>query len=97
MLGLPFSLHVRRPVGEELLSDEAARYRSRDVDCGFTEGVVGTMWSISDKLCAGRGKGRVRATVSGTLHGRIVGRLRGGLRESGDASFVTRPDPCRSF
>ena len=90
--GLAFLSACQTAMGEERLADEAIHIAAGMLFAGF-EGVVGTMWSISDKLAPGvardvyeqlfrNGTRPDHREAARALHGAI-----GRLRDSGKASF----------
>ena len=92
--GLAFLSACQTATGEERLSDEAIHVAAGMLFAGYG-GVVGTMWSISDKLAPvvakdvyeqlfGNGTRPDYREAARALHGAI-----GRLRDSPEASFVT--------
>ena len=92
--GLAFLSACQTAMGEERLADEAIHIAAGMLFAGF-EGVVGTMWSISDKLAPGvardvyeqlfrNGTRPDHREAARALHGAI-----GRLRDSGKASFYS--------
>ena len=92
--GLAFLSACQTAMGDEGLSDEAIHIAAGMLFAGYG-GVIGTMWSISDKLAPGvardvyeqlfrNGTRPDYREAARALHGAV-----GRLRDSGKASFVT--------
>ena len=92
--GLAFLSACQTALGDEGLSDEAIHIAAGMLFAGYG-GVIGTMWSISDKLAPGvardvyeqlfrNGTRPDYREAARALHGAV-----GRLRDSGKASFVT--------